>query len=228
MSTQATEAISLPQRSSKTVFPVLWAVSLCHLLNDMTQALLPAVYPILRGNLDLSFAQVGFLTFVYQITASLLQPFIGLLHRPPANAVFAAVRDGLVNGLLTIAFAPSYAMLLGRLPCCSGLVPQSSIRNLARRSPCFRRSHGLAQSLFQVGGNFGSALGPLAAAFIVLPGCRSGLAWFALARSRRHHHPHGPRPIGISKTGMRSVSRTQRPSATPRSLAGTCQRRCRS
>ena len=64
MSTQATQAIPIRSASSKTVFPVLWAVSLCHLLNDMTQALLPAVYPILRGNLDLSFAQVGFLTFV--------------------------------------------------------------------------------------------------------------------------------------------------------------------
>ncbi|MBV9907041.1 MAG: MFS transporter, partial [Hyphomicrobiales bacterium] len=77
MSTQATEAIPIRVSSAKTVFPVLWAASFCHLLNDMTQALLPAVYPILRGALDLSFAQVGFLTFVYQVTASLLQPFIG-------------------------------------------------------------------------------------------------------------------------------------------------------
>ena len=182
MSTQATEAISLAQSRSKTVFPVLWAVSLCHLLNDMTQALLPAVYPILRGVLDLSFAQVGFLTFVYQLTASLLQPFIGLYtdRRPmPYSLPFGMASS--MAGLLTIAFAPSYAMLLvGSMLLGLGssiFHPESSrIARLASGG-----SHGLAQSLFQVGGNFGSALGPLAAAFIVLPRGQSGLAWFALA-----------------------------------------------
>jgi MFS transporter, FSR family, fosmidomycin resistance protein len=182
VSTQATEAISLPQRSSKTVFPVLLAVSLCHLLNDMTQALLPAVYPILRGVLDLSFAQVGFLTFVYQITGSLLQPFIGLYtdRRPmPYSLPFGMASS--MAGLLTIAFAPSYAMLLvGSMLLGLGssiFHPESSrIARLASGG-----SHGLAQSLFQVGGNFGAALGPLAAAFIVLPRGQSGLAWFALA-----------------------------------------------
>ena len=182
MSTQATEAIPIRHTSSRTVFPVLWAVSLCHLLNDMTQALLPAVYPILRGNLDLSFAQVGFLTFVYQVTASLLQPFIGLYtdRRPmPYSLPFGMASS--MAGLLTIAFAPSYAMLLAGsmlLGLGSSIFhPKSSrIARLASGG-----SHGLAQSLFQVGGNFGSALGPLAAAFIVLPRGQSGLAWFALA-----------------------------------------------
>ena len=182
MSTQTAEAISVPRSISKTVFPVLWAASFCHLLNDMTQALLPAVYPILRGNLDLSFAQVGFLTFVYQITASLLQPFIGLYtdRRPmPYSLPFGMASS--MAGLLTIAFAPSYgvlvagSMLLGLGS--SIFHPKSSrIARLASGG-----SHGLAQSLFQVGGNFGSALGPLAAAFIVLPRGQAGLAWFALA-----------------------------------------------
>src|ERR1700760_4289215 len=161
VSTQATQAIPLQRTQSKTVFPVLWAVSLCHLLNDMTQALLPAVYPILRGNLDLSFAQVGFLTFVYQITASLLQPFIGLYtdRRPmPYSLPFGMASS--MAGLLTIAFAPSYAMLLvGSMLLGLGssiFHPESSrIARLASGG-----SHGLAQSLFQVGGNFGSALGP--------------------------------------------------------------------
>ena len=181
MSTQATEAIPLRLSASKTVFPVLFAASFCHLLNDMTQALLPAVYPILRGNLDLSFAQVGFLTFVYQITASLLQPFIGLYtdRRPmPYSLPFGMASS--MAGLLTIAFAPSYAMLLvGSMLLGLGssiFHPESSrIARLASGG-----SHGLAQSLFQVGGNFGSALGPLAAAFIVLPRGQAGLAWFAL------------------------------------------------
>ena len=209
MSSQAAQAIPLRQAASKTVFPVLWAVSLCHLLNDMTQALLPAVYPILRGNLDLSFAQVGFLTFVYQVTASLLQPFIGLYtdRRPmPYSLPFGMASS--MAGLLTIAFAPSYAMLLvGSMLLGLGssiFHPESSrIARLASGG-----SHGLAQSLFQVGGNFGSALGPLAAAFIVLPRGQTGLAWFALATLAGIIILTGS-AIGISKMGMRNVSRTR-------------------
>src|SRR3984885_11628395 len=118
MSSQATQAIRLRQAGSQTVFPVLWAVSFCHLLNDMTQALLPGVYPILRGALDLSFAQVGFLTFVYQITASLLQPLIGLYtdRRPmPYSLPFGMASS--MAGLITIAFLPIQGMLLsGPIP----------------------------------------------------------------------------------------------------------------
>ncbi|HEY1783522.1 MAG TPA: MFS transporter [Roseiarcus sp.] len=160
----------------------MWAASFCHLLNDMLQALLPAVYPILRGNFDLSFAQVGFLTFVYQMTASLLQPFIGLYtdRRPmPFSLPFGMASS--MAGLLTLAFAPSYAVLLAGamlLGLGSSIFHPESSR-LARLAS--GGAHGLAQSLFQVGGNFGSALGPLAAAFFVLPRGQSGLAWFALA-----------------------------------------------
>jgi len=182
VSVQTTQAIPLAPTRARTVFPVLWAASLCHLLNDMMQALLPAVYPILRGSLDLSFSQVGFLTFAYQLTASLFQPFIGHYtdRRPmPYSLPFAMASS--MAGLLTLAFAPSYgallagAMLLGLGS--SIFHPESSrIARLASGG-----SHGLAQALFQVGGNFGSALGPLAAAFIVLPRGQAGLAWFALA-----------------------------------------------
>ncbi|HTU45053.1 MAG TPA: MFS transporter [Bryobacteraceae bacterium] len=182
MSIQATQAILLQQSRTKTVFPVLWAASFCHLLNDMMQALLPAVYPILRGGLDLSFAQVGFLTFVYQLTASLFQPFIGYYtdRRPmPYSLPFGMASS--MAGLLTLAFAPGYgvllvgAMLLGLGS--SIFHPESSrIARLASGG-----SHGLAQALFQVGGNFGSALGPLAAAYFVLPRGQAGLAWFAFA-----------------------------------------------
>jgi FSR family fosmidomycin resistance protein-like MFS transporter len=168
--------------ATKTVFSVLWAASFCHLLNDMLQALLPAVYPILRGNFSLSFAQVGLLTFIYQITASLLQPFIGLYtdRRPmPYSLPFGMASS--MAGLLTLAFAPSYAILLVSamlLGLGSSIFHPESSR-MARLAS--GGAHGLAQSLFQVGGNFGSALGPLAAAFIVLPRGQSGLAWFALA-----------------------------------------------
>ncbi|ABL72895.1 MFS transporter [Paracoccus denitrificans] len=164
-----------------TVFPVLWAASFCHLLNDMMQALLPAVYPILQGDFELSFMQVGLLTFVYQLTASILQPFIGHYtdRRPmPYSLPFGMAAS--MAGLLTLAFAPNYGMLLAggmMLGIGSSIFhPESSrIARLASGG-----SHGLAQSLFQVGGNFGSALGPLAAALIVLPLGQAGLAWFAL------------------------------------------------
>ena len=176
------EAAPAPAAAGRTVFSVLMAASFCHLLNDMVQALLPAVYPILRGNFDLSFAQVGFLTFVYQMTGSLLQPFVGLYtdRRPlPYSLPFGMASS--MAGLLTLAFAPSYAVLLAGamlLGLGSSIFHPESSR-LARLAS--GGAHGLAQSLFQVGGNFGSALGPLAAAFIVLPRGQAGLAWFALA-----------------------------------------------
>ena len=180
--TDPVEVVAAPPAAGRTVFSVLMAASFCHLLNDMVQALLPAVYPILRGNFDLSFAQVGFLTFVYQMTGSLLQPFIGLYtdRRPmPYSLPFGMASS--MAGLLTLAFAPSYAVLLAGamlLGLGSSIFHPESSR-LARLAS--GGAHGLAQSLFQVGGNFGSALGPLAAAFIVLPRGQAGLAWFALA-----------------------------------------------
>ena len=175
------QAILDRPRASGTSFSVLGAISFCHMLNDMMQALLPAVYPILRGGFDLSFAQIGLLTFSYQLTASLLQPLIGFYtdRRPLPYSLPFGMGASLI-GLLTLAFAPSYPFLLagGMMLGLGSSVfhPESSrIARLASGG-----AHGLAQSLFQVGGNFGSALGPLAAAFFVLPRGQSGLAWFAL------------------------------------------------
>ncbi len=171
-----------PMASKRTVFPVLGAVSFCHLINDMMQALLPAIYPILRGNFSLSFAQIGLLTLVYQITASILQPLIGFYtdSRPQPSALpFAMLAS--MSGLIALAFAPSYRLLLAgaaMLGLGSSIFHPESSR-IARLSS--GGAHGLAQSLFQVGGNFGSALGPLLAAYIVLPRGQAGLAWFAIA-----------------------------------------------
>jgi FSR family fosmidomycin resistance protein-like MFS transporter len=168
--------------TGRTEFSVLWAASFCHLLNDMLQALLPAVYPILQSGFDLSFAQVGLLTFVYQLTASLFQPFIGhYTDRRPMPYSLPFGMGASMAGLLTLATAPNFGMLLvgGVLLGLGSSIfhPESSrIARLASGG-----AHGLAQSLFQVGGNFGSALGPLAAAFVVLPRGQIGLAWFALA-----------------------------------------------
>jgi FSR family fosmidomycin resistance protein-like MFS transporter len=172
----------LPVKRTRVVLPVLLSASFCHLLNDMLQAVLPAVYPILQGDFDLSFAQVGLLTFVYQLTASILQPFIGYYtdRRPMPYSLPVGMASSMA-GLLTLAFASNFETLLvgGMLLGVGSSIfhPESSrIARLASGG-----SHGLAQSIFQVGGNFGSALGPLAAAFIVLPRGQQGLAWFALA-----------------------------------------------
>jgi FSR family fosmidomycin resistance protein-like MFS transporter len=170
-----------PSAAGGATFAVLGAASLCHLLNDMMQALLPAVYPILQGNFALTFTQVGFLTLVYQLTASLLQPFIGAYtdkHPLPYSLPFGMASS--MTGLLVLAYATNYHMLLmGSVMLGIGssiFHPETSrIARLASGG-----SHGMAQSVFQVGGNFGSALGPLAAAFIVLPQGQKGLAWFGL------------------------------------------------
>jgi FSR family fosmidomycin resistance protein-like MFS transporter len=177
-----TEAILDRPKAAATVFAVLGGVSFCHMLNDMMQALLPAIYPILSDRFALSFTQIGMLTLVYQITASILQPLIGFYTdlRPQTYSLPFAMLASLL-GLVTLAFAASYPVLLSgamMLGLGSSIFhPESSrIARLASGG-----AHGLAQSLFQVGGNFGSALGPLMAAYFVLPRGQQGLAWFAIA-----------------------------------------------
>lgn len=170
------------QRPLTTAFTVLGALSFCHLLNDMMQSLLPAMYPILKNGLRLDFGQIGTITLVYQMTASLFQPLIGLYtdRRPMPYALAFGMGFTLI-GLLLLSGASSFAMLLLSAAIIgigsSIFHPESS--RLARIASGGR--HGLAQSLFQVGGNAGSAIGPLAAAFIVLPNGQRSVAWFALA-----------------------------------------------
>jgi FSR family fosmidomycin resistance protein-like MFS transporter len=168
-------------RPSAPVFPVLGAISFCHMLNDTLQALLPAIYPLLKGGFDLSFTQIGLLTLVFQVTASLLQPVVGFYtDRKPWPFSLPFGMGASLLGLLLLAFAKNYPMLLaGAALLGSGssvFHPESS--RLARLAS--GGAHGMAQSLFQVGGNIGSALGPLLAAFFVLPRGQSSLAWFAL------------------------------------------------
>ena len=177
-----TSAGTLPSLGRRVYFPALGAISLCHFLNDMMQALLPAIYPILQGDFALTFAQIGFLTFVYLFTASILQPFIGHYtdKRPMPYSLPVGMASSMA-GLLTLAYAPNYQILLvgGILLGVGSSIFHPEASRIARLAS--GGSHGLAQSLFQVGGNFGSAAGPLAAAFIVLPRGQNGLAWFALA-----------------------------------------------
>ncbi len=164
-----------------TAFAVLGAITFCHLLNDIMQALLPAIYPMLKSSFRLTFGQIGLLTLTFQVTASLLQPLVGLYtdRRPQPYSLSLGMGCTLL-GLITLAFAPNYPALLAGAALLglgsSIFHPESS--RLARLAS--GGAHGLAQSLFQVGGNVGSALGPLLAAFVILPRGQSSLAWFAL------------------------------------------------
>ena len=164
-----------------TVFAVILAVSFCHLLNDMMQALLPAIYPNLKADFGLSFGQVGIVTLVYQITASILQPLVGLYadRRPTPLALPGGTLFSLA-GLMVLSVAHGYAVLLvgaSLLGVGSSVFHPESSR-VVRMAAGGR--HGLAQSLFQVGGNVGQALGPLAAALVVVRWGQSSLAFFAL------------------------------------------------
>ena len=166
----------------RTVVPVLAAISFSHLLNDTIQSLLPAIYPMLKASFHLSFAQIGLMTLTLQLTASLLQPLVGLYTDRRPHAVLARRRHGLLARRPAAAVAwrdASRSLLLA-----AGLVgvgssvfhPESS--RVARMASGGR--HGLAQSVFQVGGNIGSALGPLLAAFLVLPRGQPSVAWCSL------------------------------------------------
>src|SRR5229473_2808212 len=165
---------------SKTVFKVLLAISFCHLLNDTVQSLLPAIYPLLRDTFDLDFGQIGLISFTSTFTASLLQPLVGLYSDRHHKPYFLAIGMGItLIGLVTLSLAPSYASVL----VAAALVGMGSSVFHPESSRVARMAsggqHGMAQSLFQVGGNAGSALGPLLAAF-VLPRGQASLAWFSL------------------------------------------------
>jgi FSR family fosmidomycin resistance protein-like MFS transporter len=164
-----------------TAITILAAISFCHLLNDMMQSLLPALYPMLKSTYHLTFGQVGLLTFTFQFTASLLQPLVGAMSdRSPRPYSLAAGMGFTLVGLVLLAFAGSFALLLGAAALIgtgsSVFHPESS--RVARMASGGK--HGLAQSVFQVGGNFGTSAGPLLAAFIVLPHGQSSVAWFSL------------------------------------------------
>lgn len=165
-----------------TAFTILAAISFCHFLNDMVQSLIPALYPLLKSAFHLDFGQIGLITLTGQTTASLLQPLVGIYtdRRPKPYSLTAGMGFTLV-GLLLLSLAPSFGKILVAVALVgvgsAVFHPESS--RVARMAS--GGQHGLAQSLFQVGGNAGSALGPLLAAFIVLPRGQSSIAWFSLA-----------------------------------------------
>jgi MFS transporter, FSR family, fosmidomycin resistance protein len=165
-----------------TRFKVLGAISFSHFLNDMIQSLIIAIYPLLKGEFNLSFMQIGSITLTYQVCASVLQPLIGIYtdKHPKPYSLSLGMGFTLI-GLAALAWAPNYAAVLGAAALVgtgsSIFHPESS--RIARLASGGR--HGLAQSIFQVGGNAGSAMGPLLAAWIIIPHGRTSVAWFALA-----------------------------------------------
>jgi FSR family fosmidomycin resistance protein-like MFS transporter len=171
--------LSRPQQG--TAFAVLAAISFSHLLNDTIQSLVPAIYPLLKSAFALSFAQVGLMTLTLQITASLLQPVVGLYtdRRPTPYSLVIGMGFSLV-GLVLLSVAPTFPALLAAAAMMgigsSVFHPESS--RVARMASGGR--HGLAQSLFQVGGNLGSSFGPLLGAFLVAPRGQRSIAWCSL------------------------------------------------
>lgn len=168
--------------AKRTAFSILGAISVSHLLNDMCQSLNLAIYPLLQNEFSLSFTQIGMITLTYQITASLLQPIIGYYTDKHPQPYSLPIGMGFtLSGLLLLAVAPTFPVIL----LAAALVgtgssvfhPESS--RVARMASGGR--HGMAQSVFQVGGNLGSSLGPLLAALVIAPYGKGNVAWFSLA-----------------------------------------------
>jgi FSR family fosmidomycin resistance protein-like MFS transporter len=175
-------ASSAQSASSNTTFAVILSLSFCHLLNDMMQSLVPALYPILKQNYHLSFSQVGIITLAFQFTASMLQPVVGLYtDRKPQPYSLMIGMGFTLTGLLMMSQANSYPMILlsAALIGTGSSVFHPEASRVARMAAGGR--YGLAQSLFQVGGNLGQASGPLLAAFIVVQRGQSSIGWFSAA-----------------------------------------------
>lgn len=215
------------EAAAKTVFPILFSISVCHLLNDTLQSLIPAIYPLLKSSFHLDFGQIGLIALTLQLTASLLQPVVGLYtDRRPQPYSLAIGMGVTMIGLLAFAMAPSYGTLLAA----AALVGVGSAVFHPESSRVARMAsggqHGMAQSLFQVGGNAGSALGPLLAAFALTKG-QSSIAWFSLlallaivllvnigAWFRKNRSLH-PRSMAVDPEHLASVGPTQRHALLP-------------
>lgn len=167
--------------SQQTVYPILFAISFSHLLNDLIQSVIPAVYPLLKDNYALTFTQIGIITLVFQLTASILQPFVGLYtDKKPNPRSLAIGMTFSFAGLLCIAFAFNFYYILASVSLIgmgsSIFHPEASrVAHLASGG-----KKGLAQSIFQVGGNAGSSAGPLLAALVVIPFGQQYISWFGL------------------------------------------------
>jgi FSR family fosmidomycin resistance protein-like MFS transporter len=177
---QAATAADAPAQADKTVMPIIFAVSFCHMLNDIMQSMISAIYPMLKADFNLDFWQIGILTLAFQCTASLLQPVIGIItDKKPFPYSLPIGMGATFVGLFLLAGSHVYVMLVAA----AALIgigsavfhPESS--RVARLASGGR--YGFAQATFQVGGNFGQAIGPLLAAFIIVPMGQGSVAWFS-------------------------------------------------
>jgi len=209
-----------PPAAEQTAVATLAAISFAHFLNDMIQSVVPAIYPVLKQSFDLDFTRIGLITLAFQVTASLLQPVVGLYtDRYPKPFSLAAGMAMSLAGLLVLAVAPSYGFLLlgGAMVGLGSAVFHPEASRVTRLASGGR--YGLAQSVFQVGGNLGSAVGPLLAALIVIPDGQRSVAWFAfcglvgiavlfeVGRWYRRRLPDAPRPAAGTMAGAGTARR---------------------
>jgi len=172
----------IKKTAERTVYSILFTISFSHLLNDMMQSVIPSIYPLIKTNFNLSYSDIGLVTLTYQLTASLLQPFVGLYtDKRPQPFSLSAGMGFTLTGLLLLGLASSFTMVLISVALIgvgsSIFHPESSrVAYLASGG-----KRGLAQSIFQLGGNAGSSLGPLLAALIVIPFGQTSIMWFSLA-----------------------------------------------
>jgi FSR family fosmidomycin resistance protein-like MFS transporter len=172
---------AMPHRAEITVMNVLWALSLSHLLNDTIQSLIPAIYPVLKDSFRLNYAQIGIITFVFQMTGSLLQPIVGYYtDRRPKPYSLAVGMGVTLGGLVMLSQAGSFPLILvaAAMVGIGSSIFHPEASRVARLASGGR--HGFAQSLFQVGGNLGSSFGPLLAALVVVPHGQRSILWFSI------------------------------------------------
>ena len=176
-----TNTVAIEKQIQKTVYPILFAISFSHLLNDTIQSLIPAIYPILKSNYHLSFSEVGLITLTFQMAASLFQPFVGMYtDKKPQPYSLAVGMSFTLTGLIVLSMSHHFYMVLVSV----GLI---GIGSSVFHPESSRMAHaaagvqpGLAQSIFQLGGNLGSSIGPLLAAWIIVPHGQTSIAWFSL------------------------------------------------
>jgi FSR family fosmidomycin resistance protein-like MFS transporter len=174
-------AVASSNPVEKTVFPILFALSISHLLNDTIQSLIPAIYPIVKQTYGLSFSQIGLITLTFQMAASLFQPFVGLYTDKKPQPYSLAIGMGFtLTGLIVLSLSNGFHMMLASVALVgtgsSIFHPEAS--RMAHAASGGKR--GLAQSIFQLGGNFGSSIGPLLAAWIIVPNGQASIIWFSL------------------------------------------------
>ena len=181
MSSETSNPAAGTPSTESTVMKVLWALSLSHLLNDTIQSLIPAIYPVLKTSYGFTYAQIGLITFAFQMTGSILQPLVGFYTDRRPKPYSLAVGMGLtLSGLILLSYADRLSVMMAA----AAMVGMGSAIFHPEASRIARLAsggqHGFAQSLFQVGGNLGSSLGPALAAMVVVPHGQGSIAWFSV------------------------------------------------